>query len=51
MAVFCCALEGMSDREGGPTGGQCSVARWKECLTEKGNQRDGSVLVRTGRNV
>jgi hypothetical protein len=51
MVVFWCALEGMSDRVGGPTGWQCSVAHWKECLTERGDLPEGSVLLRTGRNV
>jgi hypothetical protein len=51
MAVFCCALEGISDQEGGPTEWQCSVAHWKECLTERGDLPDGSVLLRIGRNV
>jgi hypothetical protein len=41
----------MSDREGGPPGGQCSVAHWKEYMTESGDLPEGSVLLRTGSKV
>jgi hypothetical protein len=50
MVVFCCALEWISYWEGGPTGGQCSVAHWKECLNERGYLPE-TILLLTRKNV
>jgi hypothetical protein len=30
---------------GGPTGGHCSVAHWKECLTKRGGPTGGHCSV------